>query len=98
MFQDNMSAMLLEKHGRGTSTERTKNIRVRYFLIKDRIVVGDMEVDHCPTGEMLADHSTKPLQGAPFRKFRTQIQVIPDKLPELDMAWGEREDAAIPIP
>jgi hypothetical protein len=27
----------------------------------------------CPTGDMLGDYATKPLQGALFRKFRDQI-------------------------
>ena len=81
MFQDNMNAMLLEKHGRGSSTQRTKNILVRYFLIKDCIRVGDLKVEHCPTVKMLAAHFTKTLQGALFRKFRAQIQGIPDESP-----------------
>jgi hypothetical protein len=71
--QDNMSAMLLETNGRHSSSKRNKHIRVRYFFIKDRVSYGDITLKHCPTGEMLADHFTKPLQGALFRKFRAEI-------------------------
>ena len=45
-----MTVMLLEKNGRGSSTQRTKHTLVRYFLIKDRIGDGDLKVEHCPTG------------------------------------------------
>jgi len=74
--QDNLSAMLLEKNGKESSTKRTKHIRVRYYFIKDRIQSGDITLEHCPTEEMVADHFTKPLQGTLFRKFRAEIQGI----------------------
>ena len=31
---------------------------------------------YCPTGKMIADFSTKPLQGAIFVEFRNKIQGI----------------------
>ena len=32
----------------------------------------------CPTGDVIADYATKPLQGSLFKKFRDQIMgVIP---------------------
>jgi hypothetical protein len=30
----------------------------------------------CPTGDMIGDFATKPLQGALFRKFRDQIMGV----------------------
>ena len=36
-----------------------------------------MRVVYCPTGEMIADFFTKPLQGALFRKFRAIIMNLP---------------------
>ena len=56
-----MSAMLLEKHRCRLITQRKKHIRVRYFLIKERIGVGDLKVKHCPMDEILMDHFTKNL-------------------------------------
>ena len=41
---------------------------------------GEVLVEHCLTEKMLGDHFTKPLQGALFRKFRTEIMNIPDAL------------------
>jgi hypothetical protein len=91
LHQDNMSAMLLETNGKQSSSKWTKHIRVRYFFIKDRVNNGDITLKHCPTGEMLADHFTNPLQGALFHKFRTEIQGIPEGINEAELGW-DRED------
>jgi hypothetical protein len=89
--QDNMSAMLLETNGKQSSSKQTKHIRVRYFFIKDRVSNGDITLKHCPTGEMLADHFTKPLQGALFQKFRAEIQSIPPDINEAELGWDRGE-------
>ena len=34
---------------------------------------GDLEVNYCPTDDMVADYMTKPLQGAKFYRFRKII-------------------------
>ena len=73
VYQDNQSAMLLEKNGRASSSKRTRHINIRYFFITDRIARKEVEVEYCPTKEMLADFFTKPLQGTLFRTFRNQI-------------------------
>jgi len=73
IFQDNQSAMLLEKHGRLSSGKRTRHIDVRYYFVKDRIASKEVRVEYCPTGDMLADYFTKPLQGGLFVKFRDMI-------------------------
>jgi hypothetical protein len=39
----------------------------------DRISKGEVQVEWCPTKEMVADFMTKPLQGAAFEKFRDLI-------------------------
>ena len=98
MFQDNMSVILLEKNGRMSSTQKKKNIRVIYFLIKDHIAVGYMKVEHCPMGKILTDHFKKTLQGALFSKFCACIQCIPDELLESEMSRGETKGASIPSP
>jgi hypothetical protein len=60
-FQDNMSAMKMEKNGRCSAGQRSRHINIRYFFIKDRIESGDINLIHCPTGIMIADFFTKPL-------------------------------------
>jgi hypothetical protein len=74
--QDNQSAILLKKNGRASSGKRTRHINIRYFFVADRIEAGEMSVQYCPTGEMVADFFTKPLQGIQFKKFRDLIMNI----------------------
>ena len=76
VYRDNQSSILLEKNGRGSSSKRTKHVRVRYFFITDRISLGDLKVEYCPTGLMVADFFTKPLQGTQFRLMRDWIMNI----------------------
>ena len=52
--------------------------RVASFLITDQIQLDKLLVVWCPTGNMIGDYATKPLQGAVFKKFRDYIMgVIP---------------------
>jgi hypothetical protein len=73
VFQDNQSAILLEKNGRRSSSRRTRHINIRYFFVTDRIQSKELSVEYCPTGDMLAAMFTKPLQGSSFRKFRAAV-------------------------
>ena len=67
VYQDNMSAMALVKAGQPTS-DRTRHINIRYFFAKDKVESKEIEIRHIPTGEMLSDCLTKPLQGESLRK------------------------------
>jgi hypothetical protein len=73
VFKDNQSAILLEKNGRRSSSRRTRHINIRYFFVTDRIQSKELTVEYCPTGNMLADMFTKPLQGSSFYKFRAAV-------------------------
>jgi hypothetical protein len=74
LYQDNMSAMLLEKKGRASSSsKRTKHINLRYFYVKDKVDKCDISIEHCPTKDMLADFFTKPLQGSLFFKQHDRV-------------------------
>jgi hypothetical protein len=78
VYQDNQSAILLEKNGTASSGKRTRHINVRYFFVKDRVDNDELRIEYCPTEEMLADIFTKPLQGALFRKFRNRLLNVDD--------------------
>ena len=78
LYQDNKSAILLEKNGGLSSSQRTRHIKVRYFFIKDRIREGEMQVVYCPTDDMIGDFFSKPLQGAKFKRFRKLILGLSD--------------------
>jgi hypothetical protein len=82
LFQDNKSTFLLEKNGKASSSKCTKHINIRYFFITDHIYKGNVSLVWCPTGDMIRDFMTKPLQGALFWKFRDKIMgVVPAQDP-----------------
>jgi hypothetical protein len=76
LYQDNQSAILLEKNGKASSGKRTKHINIRYFFVTDRIRAKELSVEWCPTGDMIGDFMTKPLQGALFRRFRDLLMGV----------------------
>jgi hypothetical protein len=65
--------MRFEKNGRRSAGPNSKHIDSRCFFVKDRIQLEGLDVQHCPTEQMLADFFTKPLQGSLFRKFRDVV-------------------------
>ena len=73
MFQDNQSAILLENNGKNSSSKRTRHIKIRYYFITDRIKNDELQIEYCPTDNMVADYFTKPLQGKKFFQFRNTI-------------------------
>ena len=76
VFQENKSAILMEKNGKASSSKRTKHINIRFYFITDRTSKGEASVTWCPTGDVIGDFMTKPTQGALFRKFRDQIMGV----------------------
>jgi len=60
LYQDNISAILLETNGKASSSKRTKHIKVKYFYVKDKIDQREIVVEHCPTEQMWTDINTKP--------------------------------------
>ena len=73
LYQDNKSAILLEKNGKRSSGKRTRALNIRYFFVTDQVEKKNLSIEYCPTGEMWADYMTKPLQGATFEKFKKKI-------------------------
>jgi hypothetical protein len=74
IFQDNMSALIMEKNGRISASKCTKHIKAKYFLIKDYYDSGKIDLKYCPTDQMWEDVLTKPLQGQKFRDMRDFLQ------------------------
>ena len=77
LYQDNQSAILLEKNGTRSSSTWTKHLNCHYYFITDRISAGDLSIKYCPTREMVGDFFMKPLQGELFLKFRHLIMNLP---------------------
>ena len=87
MFQDNETAMQLEKNSNASSGKRTKHINISYFLINDQISKGRVKVAWCPTGDMTADFYTNTLKGAMFRNVRDKIMGV---VSQPDLVLGKK--------
>jgi hypothetical protein len=66
IFQDNQSAVLLERKWWHSSSHRPDHINIRYFYVTDRVQSKELTMEYCPTGDMLASVFRKPLQGSLF--------------------------------
>jgi hypothetical protein len=64
-----MSTIVLANKGHSTA-ERTRHIAIRFYFVKDRVDSGEIVIEYLPTGQMIADILTKPLQGDLFRRLR----------------------------
>ena len=90
LHQDNESTIKLARNGRRSSSKQTWHIEIRYYFVTDHIERDRLRVSYCPTGDMLADYFSKPLQGSLFRKFRNLILNVSPK-DELNVGHGEQE-------
>ena len=70
--QDNQSTITMVSETKKESM-RTKHINVRYFWIRERIKLGELNLVYVPTGNMLADVLIKPMQGNLFRSFVRRV-------------------------
>ena len=73
LYQDNKSAILLEKNGRKSAGKQSCALNVQYFFISDQVNQENLNVQYCPMDEMIGDFMSKPLQGSKFRKFQKAI-------------------------
>lgn len=75
LCQDNKSIIILQNNGRLSCGKGSKHIHILYFFITaGRIKQREIHVKYyCPTGDMIFDYSTKPLQGSIFKNFRNMI-------------------------
>ena len=66
--QDNQSTITMVTTVHKESM-RTRHIKVRYFWLRECIKLGELSLHYVPTGSMLADILTKPMQGTMFKNF-----------------------------
>ena len=76
LWQDNQSAIKLTENGVGT--KKSAHIEIRYFWLHDEQKRGHIQLEYCPTNEMIADILTKPLQGAQFVYLRALLLGLED--------------------
>jgi hypothetical protein len=100
-LQDNRSSMLLERNGKTSSGKQTRHINIQYFFITDRINMKEIEIEWCPTKEMVADFMTKPLQGSHFRRLRDLIMGMSSikkaKVPSKNTVTVTKRDGRIKV-
>lgn len=72
VYQDNQSVLALVKAGKPTS-HNTKHIKMRFFFVVQHIEDGEIVLEWCPTGLMIADALTKPLVGELFLVMRDNL-------------------------
>ena len=71
IFEDNNAAItMLATDFSGGSWARTRHYGVRYEFIKSHIESHTINLEHCPTVDMVADILTKPLERPAFEKLR----------------------------
>ncbi len=78
-YQDNKSAISLEVNGKwltSKQTKQTKQIKVRYFFIKDKVESGETVVKYCQKERMWANVSTKLLQGIEYETFQRKLMNV----------------------
>jgi KUP system potassium uptake protein len=73
VYQDNTSAIKLETNGKASSGKRTRHFDIKFFYFTDLMKRGEIEVEYCPTDEMIANYFTTPLVGSQFNEFRNKI-------------------------
>ena len=69
IYQDNQSAIKMERNVRNSCTGNSRHISIRFFFVKDRVDKGEVSIKYCPSMNMIADVYTKPLQGKLFQAF-----------------------------
>lgn len=67
IFEDNNSALSLAQNSKDHS--RSKHIDIRYHFVREQAEAGNIDLQYCPTEEMIADVLTKSLPRLKFVEF-----------------------------
>ena len=67
-YQNNESAINMEKNGLRSCGYKSRHIKIRYYFIKDILENEYISLEHCRTELMLVDFLTKTLQGSVLRR------------------------------
>ena len=70
VYQDNKSTILLAENGQLSAGKRSRHLNIKYFYITDQLERKELEIEYCPTDDMIGDFNTKPLQGNKYVKFK----------------------------
>ena len=73
IYEDNQGAIELSKNPRHHN--RVKHIDIAFHFARERVASGEINVEYCPTEQMIADIMTKPLPRDKFENFRLLLGV-----------------------
>lgn len=73
VFQDNKSTIIMAVQG--GSFKRMKHLVCKEGFVKERIAAGEMKISYLPTGSMLADMLTKPLEKVPLQRLLRILRI-----------------------
>ena len=74
LMEDNQGAICIAKNL--VSHARTKHIDVRYHYVREAVNDGVINLQYCPTHEMIADILTKPLPKKRFETLHSNIGLM----------------------
>ena len=69
----------MEDNGKESLGKLTRNFDIGYFYVTDLVGQKQVNIEYCPTYEIIADHITKTLVGGKFKLFRDLINNLSDK-------------------
>ena len=73
LYQYNKSKLLLTNNVRISSFKKTKNIKARYFLAKDKVYNNKLELKQISTDVIWSDVLNKYKRGTPFSVFHSEF-------------------------
>ena len=87
LYYDNMSSIYLARNPMFHA--RTKHIEVHYHFIRERVLAGDVDLQHINTNLQTADIFTKALGADKLWQFMTDLGLT---IPDLPSLRGSTED------
>lgn len=78
IYEDNMSTISIANNN--VISNRTKHVQIRFHYIKELINNNCINVEFCPSEEMIADVLTKALDRIKFVKFREKLGLVEIKM------------------
>ena len=74
MYEDNQGAIAMSRNP--VLHKRTKHNDIKYHFVREKTQDGTIELNYCPTNEMVADILTKPLSKGQFEYLRCKLGLI----------------------
>ena len=74
IFEDNQATIAMTKNPKFHG--RAKHIDIRHHFVREQVAQGTLEIQYCPTTEMIADMMTKGLNREQFMKQRTNAGIV----------------------